>query len=70
MDHMTALYFPTLLGFLAIGILLLLQLVIADVTAVRAGHVPGAPVDATRASKVFRAHRAHANTNESRCLST
>jgi len=45
--------------------LLLLQILVADVASIRARHVPGTPVEADHAHFLFRAVRAHANTNES-----
>ncbi len=45
--------------------LLVAQLLVADVAALRAKHAPGTPIDADHGSFLFRAARAHANTNES-----
>jgi uncharacterized MAPEG superfamily protein len=58
-------YSPTIWALGATGGLLLAQLVVADVTGIRAGHVPGTPVASDPGSFLFRAVRAHANTNES-----
>lgn len=61
----TALYGPTILAMVLAGFLLVLQLIVADVAAIRAGHKPGHPIPADSGSFIFRAARAHANTNES-----
>ena len=58
-------YSPTIWAFFATGILLFVQIVVADVAGIRARHVPGTPVAADPQSFLFRAVRAHANTNES-----
>lgn len=47
------------------GFLLFIQLVIADAAAIRTGHQAGYPIPADRDRFLFRAARAHANTNES-----
>lgn len=65
MSELPSVYGPAVLALGAAGGLLLLQLVVADVAGIRAGHVPGAPVATDHASFLFRAVRAHANTNES-----
>lgn len=61
---LTAAYGPAILALGAAGALVLVQVLVADVAGVRAGHVPGAPVLADHGSFLFRAVRAHANTNE------
>jgi uncharacterized MAPEG superfamily protein len=58
-------YVPTIWALGMSGALLLTQLVVADVTGIRARHQPGTPVEADHSSFLFRATRAHANTNES-----
>lgn len=58
-------YGPSILALGAIAGLLLLQILVADVASIRAGHAPGAPVPADHGNFLFRATRAHANTNES-----
>jgi len=58
-------YSPTILAMATTGGLLLLQLVVADVAGIRAGHTPGTPIAADHRDFLFRAARAHANTNES-----
>lgn len=64
MDAIEA-YYPTLWAMGAAGALLLVQLIIADFAGIKAGHKPGTPVAADSGSFLFRATRAHANTNES-----
>jgi uncharacterized MAPEG superfamily protein len=63
--NFTALYGPTILGMALAGFLLLLQLIVADVAAIRAGNKPGHPIPADSSAFIFRSARAHANTNES-----
>ncbi|MFN2427058.1 MAG: MAPEG family protein [Candidatus Binatia bacterium] len=58
-------YYLTILAMGATGALLLVQLVVVDVAGMRAGHSPGAPIPTDHGSFLFRAGRAHANTNES-----
>lgn len=52
-------------SILVIGLVGLIQLIIADVVALKAKHTPGFPIEATHNSFVFRATRAFMNTNES-----
>lgn len=47
------------------GLLLLIQLFVADVAAIKSKHTPGYPIESDHESFLFRATRAHANTNES-----
>ena len=47
------------------GVLMLIQILIADVAAIKGQHTPGYPIEADHNSFLFRAARAHANTNES-----
>lgn len=63
--NFTAVCGPTILALALAGFLLLLQRIVADVAAIRAGHKPGHPIPADSGSFVFRSSRAHANTNES-----
>jgi uncharacterized MAPEG superfamily protein len=63
LEPLTA-YSPVVWAFGVVGLLLLMQLLVADIAGVRAGHVPGSPVPADHGSFLFRAVRAHANTNE------
>lgn len=53
----------TALGTLSV--VMLVQLLIADVTGIRQRHTPGSPVDADHNSILFRVTRTVANTNES-----
>ncbi len=64
MEYLEA-YRLTLLLVGLTGLLLLLQLVIADLIGIAQKHVPGYPVANDHSSLLFRAVRAHANTNES-----
>ena len=57
-------YGAVFVSFLALGILLLAQALVADVAAIRAGHVPGTAVAGGHDVFLFRATRAQANTNE------
>ncbi len=58
-------YGPTIASFGVIGGLLLFQLLVADVCGIVSGHTPGTGVPPDHDDKLFRATRAHANTNES-----
>lgn len=65
---MHELLYPYSATVLAMGVtagLMLIQMLVADTAAIRAGHVPGAPVPTDHGNFLFRATRAHANTNES-----
>jgi uncharacterized MAPEG superfamily protein len=57
-------YYPTLAAAVVLGVLVLVQVLVADAAGIRAGHVPGMPVASGHDSFHFRATRAHANTNE------
>jgi len=57
-------YTLALLSFGVIGGLLLIQLLVADVLGIVKGHTPGTSVASDHESILFRAVRAHANTNE------
>lgn len=59
------LYDPTVVAMAFMGFLLLLQLIVADLAGIKAGHKPGYPIPADSRIFLFRAARAHANTNES-----
>jgi uncharacterized MAPEG superfamily protein len=54
-------YRATVAAMGTMGGLLLLQMIIADVAGVRAGHVPGAAVTGGHDDFFFRAFRAHTN---------
>ncbi len=58
-------YALTVGAMLATAALFIVQMLVLDVAGIKARHVPGAPVVADHASFLFRATRAHANTNES-----
>jgi uncharacterized MAPEG superfamily protein len=58
-------YAATVFALGATAGLLLVQILVADVAGIRARHEPGTPIAADHASFLFRASRAHANTNES-----
>jgi uncharacterized MAPEG superfamily protein len=49
----------------ATGGLLLVQLLVLDLAGLKASHRPGTPVEPDHGNFLFRATRAHANTNES-----
>jgi uncharacterized MAPEG superfamily protein len=57
-------YGSALVAYLVLGILFLVQIVMVDVASIRAGHVPGTAVAGGHDDFLFRAVRAHANTNE------
>lgn len=58
-------YHPTLWAMGTAGALLLVQLIIADLTGIKARHKPGTPIPVDVNTFLFRSARAHANTNES-----
>ena len=58
-------YSATLFAILSIGGLVLFQLIVADLAAIRAKHKAGTPIPPDFSRFYFRAARAHANTNES-----
>lgn len=60
-----AAYAPTVWAMGLTGGLLLVQLLVADLVGLKSGHMAGASVDADPGNFLFRATRAHANTNES-----
>lgn len=57
-------YATTLWVALAMGGLLLVQVVISDLISIRAKHKPGFPVQPDHGSLLVRAARVYANTNE------
>ncbi len=61
----TADYRHTVVVMALAGLLLVMQLVVADLTAIRHRHKAGYPIPADSGKFIFRAARAHANTNES-----
>lgn len=58
-------YQITILVVGLMGLLMFIQLVIADVVALVKKHVPGYPVEHSHSQFLFRATRAYLNTNES-----
>lgn len=64
MQEWLAPYTSTIISFGAIAALLLIQLLIADLAAIKVRHLPGAPIEANHGNFLFRAARAYANTNE------
>ncbi len=64
MDLIFSNYEATIQSWAALAVLLLTQVLVADVASVRAKHVPGTPVEASHDNFLFRASRAVANTNE------
>jgi len=58
-------YHPAILALGGYGFLVLLQLLVADVTAISRRHTPGTAVEGGHEDFLFRATRAHANTSES-----
>ena len=58
-------FLPTVLAMGTIAGMFLVQIIVVDITAIRARHRPGAPVEPDHRNFLFRAVRAHANTNES-----
>ncbi len=58
-------YAPAVWSLIGIAVLMLVQLLIADVAGILAGHKPGFPIEARGASFLFRASRTFANSNES-----
>jgi uncharacterized MAPEG superfamily protein len=58
-------YELTVLAMTAVAGLFLIQLLVVDVAGIRASHKPGMPVEADPRNFLFRATRAHGNTNES-----
>jgi len=57
-------YHSTLVACTALAVLIMIQVLIADLASIRAKHVPGMPVTDGHASFHFRAVRAIGNTNE------
>ncbi|HUP91217.1 MAG TPA: MAPEG family protein [Solimonas sp.] len=57
-------YVASLAGMLCLAGLMFVQFLVADISGIRAKHVPGMPVTGGHADFLFRATRALANTNE------
>ena len=64
MPELITAYHAVVSAYAAVATLVLVQILVSDAALVRAGHVPGTPVTGAHESFVFRATRAHANTNE------
>lgn len=58
-------YYTTLLMLALSGTLLFVQVLVADLIALRGGQKPGYPIPADARTFLFRAARAHLNTSES-----
>ena len=58
-------YMPTIYAMGSTGLLMLIQLLVADLAGLKSHHKPGTPVAPDTESFIFRATRSHANTNES-----
>ena len=64
MEGMFSLYASTVYAIGAMAVVLLVQVVIADVVGIRNRHVPGTAPPETHGSTLFRVSRTIANTNE------
>lgn len=68
MGQLTAMQFGdyqyTLVALGLVGVLMIVQALVADLVGMRAGHKPGHPVKSDHGDFHFRATRALANTNE------
>ncbi len=58
-------YYITILTVGIVGFLSLVQLVVADLVAIKQKHTPGFPINPDHENFLFRAARAHSNLNES-----
>ena len=65
MSELNSDYLASLWAMLITGLLVWGQLLIADLSALKTPHIPGAPIEPNPKNFAFRAARAHANTNES-----
>lgn len=65
MVELAAVYPGTVLAWLLTGVLVLIQLLVADIAGLRAGKAPGMPVTGGHESFLFRATRAFDNARES-----
>src|SRR6266481_1682323 len=65
MVELVAPYSTAVASYVVLGVLILIQVLVADVAGMRAGHVPGMAIAGGHDDFLFRATRAHANTNES-----
>ena len=57
-------YHSTLVACAALAVLIVVQVLVADLASIRAKHVPGMPIADGHSSFLFRATRAAGNTNE------
>jgi len=64
MTQLATSYSSVLAAWVAVGLLYIVQAVVADLTAVRLKHAPGMPVAGGHDDPLFRVTRAQANTNE------
>jgi uncharacterized MAPEG superfamily protein len=58
-------YESTIVGLGAMALLMVIQLVFADIVSIKARHTPGSPVLVGHESLLFRSARTVGNTNES-----
>ena len=58
-------YQDTMFVVLCMAVMMLAQLLVADFAGIKAGHRAGYPITADAKNFLFRAARAHANSNES-----
>lgn len=57
-------YQPTLVACAALAVLIMVQVLVADLASMKSRHVPGMPITDGHASFLFRSSRALGNTNE------
>ena len=65
MESTLASYGASVAALGAVGALMLVQLLIADVTGIKSKHTPGTAVEGDHSDVLFRVSRTVANTNES-----
>jgi len=68
LEELRNLYTPALASLAALAFLYVLQLLVIDLAGMRIGHTPGMPIEGSHDHPMFRAARAHANTNENFAL--
>lgn len=68
MESILEAYNTTMFALGAFALLMLIQVVVADVQGIKARHVPGTPVEPNHGNSLFRASRVVANTNESAAI--
>lgn len=64
MEPLTNTYMLSLLCLGAMAGIMLMQILVIDAVGIMRKHTPGTPVEANHDDFLFRATRAHANTNE------